>query len=223
MNTFVPRFSILPDEQKKIWKKLQPSIGLGFTLYGGTAIALQLGHRCSVDFDFFSHLPIDEEKGKMILEAMPFLHAAQLTQHMLNTRSYITDDGVKLSFFGDIRLGRIGAPLVSADGVLQVASLNDLMALKLAVILQRVEAKDYKDVAAMLRNDISLEYGLGGASALYGSQFPPSESVKALTYFQGGDLDQLQALDRETLLSAVKHIHINDLPKVAIVSKNLCE
>lgn len=43
-----PRLDILPDEQKKLWPQLAAARDLGFVLYGGTAVALQLGHRVSV-------------------------------------------------------------------------------------------------------------------------------------------------------------------------------
>ena len=46
--------SVLPQAQLDIWPKLN-RMNLCFTLYGGTAIALQLGHRISIDFDFFSN------------------------------------------------------------------------------------------------------------------------------------------------------------------------
>ena len=49
MPTFVPKLETLPKPQQEIWPHLKPAIDLGFVLYGGTAIALQLGHRESVD------------------------------------------------------------------------------------------------------------------------------------------------------------------------------
>jgi hypothetical protein len=221
MRTFVPHFGILPDEQKVLWRDLAPCKEFGFALYGGTAIALQLGHRSSIDFDFFSRVPLDVTKENELLTALPFLKSALLVQKEQNTRSFVIESGVKLSFFGEIRFGRIGEPSFTNDGVLQVASLDDLMATKLAVIMQRVEAKDYKDIAAMLRNGVRLEKGLAGAVALYGARFPPSESVRTMTYFQGGDLSELTKLDRDILLSAVKKLRLSELPKVELLSESL--
>ena len=57
MTTFEPRLDILPAAQRKLWPELKPVQQQGFVLYGGTAIALRLGHRQSVDFDFFSSRP----------------------------------------------------------------------------------------------------------------------------------------------------------------------
>jgi hypothetical protein len=49
---FEPKFSILPAAQREIWPSLPPAQQLGFVLYDGTAVALHLGHRESLDFDF---------------------------------------------------------------------------------------------------------------------------------------------------------------------------
>jgi hypothetical protein len=74
---------------------------------------------------------------------------------------------------------------------LWIASLLDLAALKLAVVQQRAEAKDYLDLYAILRSGISLEEGLGAARALYGAQFNPAITLKALAYFEDGDLPSI--------------------------------
>jgi ABC-type tungstate transport system permease subunit len=52
-NSFQPHFEILPPAQLLLWKELNPVNNLGFVLYGGTALALRLGHRVSIDFVFF--------------------------------------------------------------------------------------------------------------------------------------------------------------------------
>lgn len=48
-----PRLDILPAQQRSLWPELA-AVPRRFILYGGTAIALQLGHRVSIDFDFFA-------------------------------------------------------------------------------------------------------------------------------------------------------------------------
>ena len=58
---FTPHKEILPQAQQQLWPLLKPAAELGYTLYGGTAIALRLAHRPSVDFDFFSERPLDRE------------------------------------------------------------------------------------------------------------------------------------------------------------------
>ena len=55
---FLPRLDILPPAQRRLWDELT-EVPPEFVLYGGTAIALHLGHRQSVDFDFFGIQPLD--------------------------------------------------------------------------------------------------------------------------------------------------------------------
>ena len=127
--------------------------------------------------------------------------------------------GVKLSFFGGMRFGRVGDPLLTRDGVAQVASLDDLMAHKLKVILQRAEKKDYEDIAAMLDAGISLGHGLAAAKLFFGGAFQAAESLKALTYFKDGDLPRLAKADRNGLIAAA--VAIGDLPDVEPRAKAL--
>jgi hypothetical protein len=219
---FAPHFDILPAAQKRLWPKLGSAPNLEFALYGGTAIALRLGHRASVDFDFFSERPLDREA---ITAAFPFMEGSTSIQDRDNTWVVLVPDAdseqerVKVSFFGAITFGRVGEPDYTDDGVLQVASLDNLMATKLKVVLQRAEAKDYRDICAMLRAGVSLSHGLASARELFGPNFQPSESLKALVYFNDGDLKTLTAGEKQVLVDAVRGVH--DLPLVALRSKSL--
>jgi Nucleotidyl transferase AbiEii toxin, Type IV TA system len=103
--------------------------------------------------------------------------------------------------------------------VLQVASLDDLMANKVKVILQRVSAKDYIDIAAMLSAGVALDRGLAAAREMFGNAFQPSESLRAMTYFQGGDLYLLTADVKETLIRAASAVR--ELPKIQVLSHSL--
>jgi hypothetical protein len=58
---FKPVMEVLPNAQKEIWPYLKPFAEFGFVLYGGTAIALRLGHRASVDFNFFTHHKLNKK------------------------------------------------------------------------------------------------------------------------------------------------------------------
>ena len=130
--------------------------------------------------------------------------------------TFVASTQVKVLFFGSVGFGRVGTPDVTADGVLQVASLADLMATKLKVILQRAEAKDYRDIAAMLSDGASLSFGLASARQIFGPNFQPSECLKALTYFNDGDLSSLGADEKLTLVDA-SHA-VRELPVVEIRS-----
>lgn len=220
--TFQPHMEILPPSQQRLWPELKAAAQLGFVLYGGTAIALRLGHRASVDFDFFSEKPLDRAA---IQAAFAFMPETTLLQDEKNTLSLLVPYGgaehthVKVSFFGTITLGRVGTPDVTADGVLQVASLEDLMATKLKVILQRAEARDYRDIAAMLEAGVSLPRGLAAAREIFGANFQPSESLKALVYFDDGDLRTLSKREKDRLVASASAVR--GLPKLSALSHQL--
>ncbi len=213
--TFTPRTESLPAPQRRLWRQLAPTYQLGFVLYGGTAIALRLEHRTSVDFDFFSDRALDHGALRI---ALPFMAIAATIQDAPETWSLLVPDGgpdgatVKLSFFGGMGFGRVGAPDTTADSVLQVASREDLLATKLKVLLQRVEAKDYRDIAALLAAGSDLATGLAAAVALYGNAFQPSECRKALVYFEGGDLQSLSDDEKARLVKSVSVVR--DLPRI---------
>ncbi len=92
---------------------------------------MRLGHRSSVDFDLLSEKPLDRDA---IQAAFPFLAQSTVLQDERNTLSVLVPYGdserthIKVSFFGAAGFGRVGEPDMTGDGVLPVASPDDLMA-----------------------------------------------------------------------------------------------
>ena len=189
MKTFVPELSILPEVQRQLWEELSPTVPLGFTLYGGTAVALWLGHRDSVDFDFFSDRQLDKAAIRSAIAAVA--NGTEYGTQTDNTLRLETPGGVKLSFFGGLNMGRVGEPQLTADGVLSVASLEDLMATKLVVLVKRGEMKDYHDLAAMLAAGTSLGHGLAAGRAMYGPNFRIDVALRALGSHADGEIGTL--------------------------------
>ena len=220
--SFKPRCEILPFAQKRLWPSLGFTRENGFVLYGGTAVALRCGHRISVDFDFFSDRPLDKT---LIYTHLPLNNNAVVLQEEPQTLTLLMDSGqpgendVKVSFFGKIGIGRVSDPDITDDGILEVASMDDLMATKLKVILQRIEAKDYRDIAALINAGASLSKGLAAARLMYGQQFQPMESLKAVTFFKGGDLERLTTEEKEILIHAAGNVF--KLPEIQILSQGL--
>ena len=218
-DVFTPRREVLPPAQQKLWPLLAPAAELGFVLYGGTAVALRLGHRTSVDFDFFSSRPLDP---RTLAVALPFTQTAKALQATPDTLTFLgsvpgsVPDEVKVSFFAMPGFGRVGQPERTDDGVLRVASSTDLVATKLKTILQRAEAKDYRDIAALLRAGNDLATGLAAARALFGPNFQPGEALKALAYFADGDLPALDQQDMALLTRASSQV--GDLPHLQVAS-----
>ncbi len=209
--TFSPRLDALPVPQRELWPALA-TVPRRYVLYGGTALALRLAHRVSVDFDFFAHDPLDHRE----LETMvPILGEGETVQEGPNERSVLVPRAgasVKVSFFGNLTIGRVGEPETTDDEVVRVASLLDLGGTKVKALLQRVAAKDYLDVAALLDRGLALGHILGAARALYGPSFNPLLAQKTLAYFEGGDLDTLGDAVRRRLIEEATA----DLPLAAL-------
>lgn len=185
-----------------------------FTLYGGTALALHLGHRKSVDFDFFGSRAIDVPS---LQAEIPFLAGAAVIQREKNTLSAIVDRGgpVKVSFFGVPKLPRLAPPSISKDNGLKIASLLDLAGTKASVLQVRAEAKDYIDMDALIRiGGIGLPVALAAAKKLYGASFNPEITLKALSYFDDGNLRELPTDMKFRLAAAVNKVDLDHLPNV---------
>ena len=211
---FRPHLEVLPAAQRRFWIELA-AVPAEFVLYGGTAIALHLAHRQSVDFDFFGNQPFDPAR---LETAMPFMAAATITQRGPNTLSVTVErDGpVKLSFFGLPALSRLSAPHVAPDNGLQVASLLDLAGTKASVVQQRAEAKDYIDLDAILRDGrIDLPTALAAAQAIYGKQFNAQITLKALSFFDDGNLRRLPRAAKDYLAKAARTVDLDRLPAMA--------
>jgi hypothetical protein len=187
--SFTLNLKRLPAPQLAIWPELR-AIPPSFVLYGGTGLALRLGHRQSVDFDFFSSQPFFPDD---LTRRVSFLAEGERLQSEPNTLSVSLERGgpVKLSFFGALTIGRVGTPDQALDNSILVASLLDLAGTKMAAVQQRAEKKDYLDIHAILEAGVSLEEALGAAQAIYGPQFNPAITLKALSWFQDGDLPSL--------------------------------
>jgi len=216
---FKPHFEILPASQRKLWEELA-EVPRHFVLYGGTALALRLGHRPSADFDFFSSRTVDPEE---LLSSINFLRSARILQNTSQSLTVAVDrEGpVKVSFFGGISTGRVGVPEETPDGVLCVASLIDLAGTKAKVILQRAESKDYLDLLALFQNGISLSQAMAAAQTLYGQPYNPMLTVKSLTYFGDGDLYKLTP-SQQNQLTQIASGQTFELPTIQKLSNELC-
>ena len=126
--------------------------------------------------------------------------------------SRIVSPAALLSFLATVALGQ-------AAGIKRPMSLDDLMATKVKVVLQCAEAKDYLDIAAMASAGVSLAKGLASAREMYGPNFQPSESLKALVYFADGDLAALSGTVKATLIESVSAVRT--LPSVKLLSRQL--
>ncbi len=217
LKIFKPDLGILPQSQKDLWLELK-DIPDSFVLYGGTAIALQLGHRESVDFDFFSSQVFDPDD---LLKSIPALKNAHITQRAENTLSVRVDRAgeVYLSFFGLPNIKPIIPPLTTNDGIIKVASLLDLAGMKASVVQKRAELKDYVDLATLMDAGITLPMALCAGQTIYKDQFNPQITLKALSYFD--DVNGVSSKIKKTLQDAVRGVDLQNLPSLESLKRTM--
>jgi len=207
---FTPRLSVLPAPQQRLWDELAETPS-EFVLYGGTALALRLGHRTSEDFDFFSSRPFSPD---VLQRAISYLGGGEISQAGANTLTVIVDRNgpVKVSFFGGLRLKQVQDPDVVAEKGIRVASLLDVAATKMVTIQQRAQARDYLDVLALADAGVPLDAALAAAAAVYGPEFNGLLSLKALTYFAEGDLGTLSSARQNQLRGMANAVDLTQIP-----------
>ncbi len=207
---FTPRLDILPSSQRLLWNELEAT-PRSFVLYGGTALALRLGHRASEDFDFFT---TDTFASENLLSRVPYLKGAVVVQAAENTLVCTVErqGRVQVSFFGGLDLKRIQEPEICSENSIRVASLLDLAGCKVAVVQQRAAAKDYIDLAALMRAGVDLSTALAAGRAVYGERFDPAITLRALGSFDEGDLGQIDDSIQRELIGAAAVVKLSELP-----------
>jgi hypothetical protein len=200
LGRFEPRLDTLTEAQRTLWPRLV-DLPPDLVLYGGTALAFRLGHRPSVDFDFF--LPRSFAPGEL-RRSIPLLRDSPTIQTAPDTLVVRVDD-VRVAIYG-VGFPALAGPDLASDTGIPVASLADLGATKAKAILDRAEMKDYLDISALLAAGTDLARMLGGATALFGPSFSPMLALKALTTFDDGDLPSLGDEHRGRLRDAVRAV-----------------
>jgi len=181
-----------------------------FYLAGGTAAALQLGHRVSYDLDFFSAESFSEgvlvenlkAKGKLEIDVL----SAQTIVGQLN--------GSKISFF------MYRYPLLSPPSSwlkIKIAALDDLACMKLDAIQSRGRKRDFIDFWAILQAGFSLEKLLEQFQRKYsGVQYSKAHLLRSLTYFADADLDDMPDMLKKIAWDDVKRGIGLEVKKLAV-------
>jgi hypothetical protein len=138
------RFAILP---------LLKNFKASFYLAGGTGLALQLGHRDSIDFDFFSLKDIDTVELFFKVKEIFKGHKILKVQEEKNTLTVFIDESIKLSFFS--YKYKLVDRLVDEENF-KIASILDIACMKLSAIVSRATNKDYIDLYFILKQ-VALE------------------------------------------------------------------
>ena len=140
---------ILDPKRKKVLSKLGFLNKLGFYMAGGTALALQIGHRTSLDFDFYTEKRFDARKLREQFDKK-FKKVQEI--YIAEDTLGLDADGIKMSFFRySYRLIR---SYVRMEDIC-LASKEDIAAMKILAISQRGKRRDFIDIYFLIK-----EFGL---------------------------------------------------------------
>lgn len=145
----------------------------GYILCGGTALAMQIGHRQSEDLDFMAW-----RKSK---DVKPEVDWSAISKELIDRFGEIENidvlgfdqvvflvKGVKLSFYVSDKLSPVTVP-IDYQGNIRIAPVDAILAMKLEVMLRRMKFRDYYDVYCIVKNGGDILQGID--SAIKYSQF----------------------------------------------------
>ena len=182
------RYSAVDKRTLELLKSLmQQDFLADFNLVGGTALALQIGHRISVDLDLFTDKNFEPSEIKIQLEQHYQLcdvieNKGGLNQYIVypdNSNNLIKVDIVKYSY-------KLLNPPIEIDGI-RLLSKADIIPMKLAALANRGAKKDFYDIYFLL-----LEYTLEEMISLFEKKFSNYNKfylIKSLTYFEDAETD----------------------------------
>jgi len=191
--------NILPEAQLKLLEKLSTQAFIqDFYLAGGTRLALQLGHRQSIDFDFFT--PTDFETSN-IIHRLTQLGDFQRGNEDANTINGSLN-GVRISFFG-YRYAIIDN--FTYYNHIRLAGMKDIAAMKLEAIAGRGSKKDFVDLFYLLQQ-FTLEEIFSFHTLKYGTGLSNQyHHLKSLVYFVDAETQAMPFMLRPLTWNEVKN------------------
>ena len=172
------RKEILTDNQRKLLPLLK-DFSKDYVLVGGTAIALYLGHRRSIDFDLFTSQKIKRKSIKNYLVDNKY-PVDQLIYEEEDQIHFIVN-GIKITFF---RYPFRIEGTTDFDGIIGIPELSVLAAMKAYALGGRGKWKDYVDLYFLMRHGFPLKSIIEKADGLFGATFNGKLFKEQLTYFE---------------------------------------
>ena len=206
---------VLNENQSRVWQDLDFISDMGFYLGGGTALALQLGHRTSLDFDFYNPAKFNNKQ---------LIQAFQKRYSRIETNS----DQPENTWHGKVVEVEVSAflyqydligKLVELSGV-KIASLEDLAAMKVAAVIQRARQRDFVDIYYLSKN-IGMDKIIASAEKKY-PWYQENRGVvlTSLVYFLEADNDteagRIKVFDKKVTWQVVKSQITQDLKKFPV-------
>lgn len=208
----------LSDQQRRALDRLSAlPLMASFYLAGGTALGVHLGHRRSVDLDFFSRTPDADLDAVKAAVASGFNRVEVVSQ--TDASLHLLCDGLPVDFV------RYPYPLIEPPGEafgLGLAGLRDLAAMKLAAISRRGLRRDFWDLREVLRSGLTLRE----CCEAYRQRFGVREAdlyhvLRALTYFADAEKDPVlpAGLDASGWI-AIKAFFLTEAPKLLVAGND---
>lgn len=176
-------------------------------LVGGTALALQLGHRISIDLDFFGEIPFAHE---VIANELSAYGAVTNLQNTRTIKIFKVDD-VKIDF---VHFTYNWLEAAIEDDGLRLAGKKDIAAMKISAITGRGSKKDFVDLHALL-DFFSMQEMLD----YFTRKFPDSTAFlayKSLHYFADADLEKAPEMLSPYNWEAIKERIFSEMQKLSI-------
>lgn len=155
-----------------------------FYLVGGTAIALHIGHRRSIDFDLFKESSLNH---KLILDKISKRKLKPTVTRRVNEQLNLLINNVKFTFF------QYPFPVtanVNFDNIIKTPSLLDLAAMKAYALGRRSKWKDYVDLFYILKNHHTIEEISVAAEKIFGQLFSEKQFRAQLCYYEDIDFEE---------------------------------
>ena len=168
----------------------------GLRLVGGTALALQLGHRKSVDLDLFGDISAEAIE---IREAIEEHFSVSVIKESKNIKIYQID-GLKVDIVNYSRYPWIEPPVQDDD--ITLAGIKDIAAMKVAAIIGRGTKKDFIDMNRLLQL-----FSLKEILDMYMQKYPDGSlfiALKSLAFFEDAEADPMPFMFDETDWGVVK-------------------
>lgn len=204
---------VLSASGKKMFAILRASPWVkDFYLAGGTALALQLGHRTSVDFDFFSPTnPVPREWREGVVAALESKGKVEIQSQNDGTLLLRLDD-VPMSFF------RYPYPFIAPPIVvdnLQIASVLDIGLMKIAAIIGRGRKRDFVDLYFICQDIPLAELFERSAEKFPNVRDFALQAARALVYFADAEADKMPRMFRQVQWSRVKKYFEREVARVS--------
>lgn len=187
--------TIQPELLELLKKIMSSSIFNGFNLVGGTSLALQIGHRFSVDIDMFGKQEIDEFEFVDELSNFGKVIVIKKSKNVL----ILSVNGIKVDFVN------YKYPLLEEITIVEnirLASDKDISAMKLNAIAGRGSRKDFIDLHFLLQ-----KYSLKEMISFYNTKYADGSEfmvLKSLTYFEDAESEEIPILFQKLDWNEVK-------------------